>query len=193
MLSSQRGKEVPITLALVEGSISTPAEVENLLALRERSRFLVAVGACALTGGINALAPPQGREQAGGTFPPQPVRRFVRVDWEIPGCPPERADYLMMFDAWQHGGWPGRMECAVCMECRIRENRCLLLEDHLPCLGPLTRSGCLARCPSVGVPCEGCRGEVAEAHRDEMSQLLAGGGLTARDIRRRLARFGGDG
>lgn len=192
LVSSARGEQAPVELALVEGSISTPAELASLLALRERARFLVAVGACALTGGVNALAG-MGRESAPGTFPPHPVSRFVRVDWELPGCPPERSELLALVGALRHGGWPGHLECAVCMECRLRENRCLLLEDRLPCLGPVTRAGCRARCPSVGVVCEGCRGEVAEAHRDEAFRLLAERGLAVRDIRRRMGRFRGNG
>lgn len=190
LVSSARGVRLPVEVALVEGAISTPVELESLLALRERARFLVAVGACALTGGVNALAP-AGREDVTGTFPPLPLRRFVRVDWEIPGCPPERADLLTLFGALRHGGWPGHLECAVCMECRIREYRCLLLEERLPCLGPLTRAGCRARCPGVGVACEGCRGDVAEAHRDEAFRLLAECGMTVREVRRRLGRFRG--
>lgn len=192
LVSSTRGEKVPVDLALVEGSISTPGELESLLALRERARFLVAVGACALTGGVNVLARSR-RETAPGTFPPHPVSRFVRVDWEVPGCPPERGELLALVGALRHGGWPGHLECAVCMECRLRENRCLLLEDRLPCLGPVTRAGCRARCPSVGVVCEGCRGEVAEAHRDEAFRLLAERGLAVRDIRRRMGRFRGNG
>jgi coenzyme F420-reducing hydrogenase gamma subunit len=192
MISSRPGDGVPVEVALVEGSISTPSELESLLALRERARYLVAVGACALSGGVNALAR-IGREAARGTFPPQPVYRFVRVDGEIPGCPPERSDLLALLGALRLGGWPGHLECAVCMECRIRENRCLLLEDRLPCLGPVTRAGCRARCPSINVACEGCRGEVAEAHRDEAFRLLAERGLPAREVRRRLERFQGDG
>jgi coenzyme F420-reducing hydrogenase gamma subunit len=190
LVSSSRNDKTPVDLALVEGAISTPGELESLLALRERARFLVAVGACALTGGINALVE-LGREAEPGTFPPQPVSRFVRVDRDIPGCPPERSDLLALIGALHRGGWPGHLECAVCMECRIRENRCLLQEDRLPCLGPVTRAGCRARCPSVGVICEGCRGEVTEAHRDELFRLLAECGLSVREIRRRLGRFRG--
>lgn len=192
LVSSRLDEKTPVDMALVEGSISTPAELESLLALRERARFLVAVGACALTGGVNALVGLE-REAASGTFPPQPVSRFVRVDQNIPGCPPERSDLLALLGAVRQGGWPGHLECPVCMECRIREYRCLLLEDRLPCLGPLTRGGCRARCPGIGVACEGCRGEVTEAHRDEAFRLLAERGLTVREIRRRLGRFGGSG
>jgi sulfhydrogenase subunit delta len=79
------------------------------------------------------------------------------------------------------------------MECRIRENRCLLEEDGDVCLGPVTRSGCNARCPSILVPCEGCRGEVAEANRDELYHLLLETGLKGLDIRLRMQRFAGGG
>lgn len=192
LVSSVHDETTPVEVALVEGAISTPAELELLLALRGRARFLVAVGACALTGGINALAGSI-REKEAGTFPPQPVGRFVRVDWEVPGCPPERDDLLAVLGAVRQGGWPGRLACAVCMECRIGENRCLLQEDRLPCLGPVTRGGCRARCPGRGVPCEGCRGEVAEANRDEAFRLLVECGMTVRDIRRRMERFRGNG
>ncbi len=192
LISSACAEKGRVDLALVEGSVSTPTELDSLLDLRARSRWLVAIGACALTGGINALAGGAERPEP-GTFPPQPLRRFVRVDWEIPGCPPERSELLSLFGALRHGGWPARLECAVCMECRIAENRCLLMEDRLPCLGPVTRAGCRARCPGVGVACEGCRGEVAEAHRDEVFRLLAGCGLPSREVRRRLGRFRGNG
>lgn len=192
LASSRRDPAVAIDLALVEGSISTPAELTELLALRARSRRLVAVGACALTGGVNALAPAE-RAEAPGTFPPQPPGRFVSIDWHLPGCPPERRDLLALFGALRHGGWPGSLRAAVCMECRIRENRCLLTVDRHPCLGPITQGGCGARCPSIEVACEGCRGEVAEAQRDELFPLLLECGLTGFDCHERLARFQGGG
>ncbi|MEJ2520930.1 MAG: hypothetical protein P8Y91_11410, partial [Desulfuromonadales bacterium] len=77
----------------------------------------------------------------------------------------------------------------VCMECRILENPCLLTENHLPCIGPVTQAGCRARCPSVGVPCEGCRGVVAEANFEELYRLLLEAGLSEYDVEKRLTRF----
>ena len=199
--SAQQGQQ-QLDVILVEGSISCPREVSQLLELRRRSQFLIAIGGCALTGGVNALleidrqaAVDQIYGDAGRllrTFPPQPINHFVSVDWQIPGCPPERHDLIEALASICQGGWPGRQQMPVCMECRIKENRCLLLESHLPCLGPITQAGCRARCPSLSVLCEGCRGPVAEANRDELFRLLLHTQLPEREACRRLKRFGGD-
>ena len=200
LVSSASGKSVPVDIALVEGSLTSPAEVERLLAIRRKARLLVTVGACALTGGVNAMVSGDRRKaiasiygESGAewdTFPPQPVHHFVKVDWQIPGCPPERHELLETITAILHGGWPGRQVMPVCMECRINENRCLLEVDHAPCLGPVTRAGCDAMCPGIGVACEGCRGLVPEANRDELSRLFVAAGLSEHEIRHRLERFG---
>lgn len=190
-----------VDLALVEGSISTPDELARLMDLRRRARLLVAVGSCALSGGVNTLVQGEradaiediyGQELAWlPSFPPQPIHRFVTVDFSIPGCPPERHDLLEALVSVSAHGWPGRQMMPVCMECRILENRCLLVEDHLACLGPVTRAGCNARCPSVGVGCEGCRGDMDDANRVEMFRLLLEAGLPERDAGKRLSRFAG--
>jgi coenzyme F420-reducing hydrogenase gamma subunit len=203
LIDSHLSDHGQIDLVLVEGSISSPRERQRLIDLRQRCRWLVAVGSCATTGGVNRFDMPERAEacryvyahEAEGlsVFPPQPLYKFVEVDGLIPGCPPERSDFLKLFGALSCGGWPVQREVPVCMECRIRENRCLLEEDHAACLGPLTQAGCNARCPSIGVPCEGCRGEVAEANRDELYRLLIEIGLPAVEITRRMRRFAGGG
>lgn len=200
LVSSACNQDAQLDIALVEGSLTSPAEVERLLALRRQTRLLVAVGACALSGGVNTLVRGDRRSamtkiyagQGGGwdSFPPQPAHHFVQVDYRIPGCPPERHELLQAMTALLHGGWPGRQVMAVCMECRINESRCLLIEDHAACLGPVTAAGCNARCPGLGIPCEGCRGFMAEANRDEMARLLMEAGLSAQAIGHRLERFG---
>lgn len=201
MASSQPDDGGPVTLALIEGSVSTPDQVRRLLELRRRAEWLVAVGACALTGGVNSL----GGDESGGlcrnlygetascreVFPPQPVRRFIAVDGEIAGCPPEKTDFLLILGALERGGLPAQVTHAVCMECRQKENLCLLLERRQACLGPVTRAGCGALCPSTGVVCEGCRGWAAEANRGEEYRLLLEIGLEEREIRARMARFAG--
>lgn len=205
MASSAGDDGGPLDLALAEGSISTPEQLRELMHLRRRARLLVAVGACALTGGVNSLAgsgpdlerlsegiygqPAVARE----TFPAQPIARFVAVDLELPGCPPEERDYLALFGALRHGGEPWQPGYPVCMECRLRENLCLLIEARQPCLGPVTRAGCAARCPSAGVVCEGCRGWVAEANRGEQFRLLLELGLSEGEIAARMERFAGSG
>ena len=201
MLTSTRNERERFDLLLVEGSISSPAEQARLRELRERCQLLVAMGACALTGGINHFtspARPAACTQVYGpvaerveTFPPQPVEAFVAVDARIPGCPPERHDFLDLFGALACGGQPAIRDIPVCMECRSREIRCLLEVDQLPCFGPVTIGGCNARCPSCGVPCEGCRGEVPEANRDELFRLLQEAKLSEAEIRSRSGRFSG--
>ena len=200
LISSAYGNNELIDIVLVEGALSTPSEIERLLAVRRKSRMLVAIGACALTAGVNALVKEERRSSlkavygAKGadwdSFPPQPVHYFVKVDGQIPGCPPERQELLESIGSILRGGWPGRQVMPVCMECRSNENRCLLTEENLPCLGPVTTAGCNALCPGLGVPCEGCRGGVPEANRDELLHLLIETNLSERDIRNRLERFG---
>ncbi len=204
MASSRHDEGGTIDAVLIEGAISRPRELIELLALRRRAQVLVAVGACALTGGVNTLA---GADRAvlceavygatakqKATFPPQPLARFVRVDLEIAGCPPERSEHLKSLGALARGGLPSSLpEYAVCMECRRLENLCLLLEAKQPCLGPMTRAGCKALCPSFGVVCEGCRGLVAEANRGEQFRLLLELGLSEREIKARMERFTGEG
>jgi coenzyme F420-reducing hydrogenase gamma subunit len=198
LMSSVNDSDCSLDVALAEGSITSVEELQRLLALRRRAKVLIAVGACALSAGVNALA--QDRQVLLAdvygavplpleTFLPQPLDRFVRVDGEIPGCPPEGSDYLRLLGALQQGGLPGEYAVPVCMECRLRENRCLLIEGQQPCLGPVTRGGCLARCPSYGAICEGCRGAVPEANFPEHLQLLLQTGLTAAEARGRLERF----
>src|SRR5436853_767916 len=45
----------PYDLSLVEGSITTPHDAERIQEVRRASRFLVTIGACATSGGIQAL------------------------------------------------------------------------------------------------------------------------------------------
>ena len=77
----------------------------------------------------------------------------------------------------------------VCVECsRRREGKIItafrrnhlvdpdpelcLLEQGIPCNGPATRSGCNARCPSVGAQCIGCYGP-AEGVVDYGARLIS--------------------
>ncbi len=45
----------PYDISLVEGSITTARDAERILQIREQSRILVTIGACATAGGIQAL------------------------------------------------------------------------------------------------------------------------------------------
>lgn len=186
--------------AFVEGAVSTLDDLEVLLKLRKSSRFLVAFGTCALWGGVAAMNNHESRtgmlekvygNAAGAikSFPPQPFRNFIEVDFAITGCPPEKSELLAVLAALLRESFPVFPQYPVCTECRNRENRCLLIEDNEICLGPLTQAGCNARCPAVGCSCEGCRGPVVEANVASELALLVEKGFPREEIERRMRRF----
>lgn len=186
--------------AMVEGAVSTPGDLETLVTLRNRSRLLIAIGTCAIFGGVAAMCNGEPRSRllrtvygpaADGiaSFNPGPLDRFVTVDFSVTGCPPEKGELLATLAALLRGTFPALPLYPVCMECRCRENPCLLMERNEPCLGPVTRAGCNARCPAMAVRCEGCRGPVAEANVAEELELLATKGFSREELLRRMRRF----
>jgi coenzyme F420-reducing hydrogenase gamma subunit len=186
--------------ALVEGCVSMPHERELLEELRRRSRYLIALGTCAVWGGVAALRNGDDREEmrqvvygdhpcASDTSAPVPLRDVVPVDAVIVGCPPEKADLIDLMTGLVRGVLPVERDYPVCMECRMRETICLLTEHSELCLGPLTAGGCAARCPALSVPCEGCRGPVPEANLPEALALYAEKGFGRQVVVERLHRF----
>lgn len=190
----------PLDAALVEGAVSTPDDLEILMKLRSSSRLLVAVGTCALWGGVAAMKNRETRTDlvtavygpaasSPQTFNPQPLQRFVKVDFAVTGCPPEKGELLATLAALLHGTLPEFPRYPVCTECRNRENLCLLIERNELCLGPMIQAGCNARCPAVGIPCEGCRGPVEEANVAAELELLLVKGVAREEIVSRMQRF----
>jgi len=186
--------------ALVEGCISMPYEEELLLKLRGKSRYLVAFGTCAVWGGVAALRNGEDRgllcrqvyggiPVADATFEPRPLHTLVQVDAVITGCPPEKEELQRLLGGLLRGTLPVAVDYPVCTECKMRENLCLLTERAALCLGPLTLGGCAARCPTLSVPCEGCRGPLPEANLPEAIKLYAQQGFDQHTVTGRLRRF----
>jgi coenzyme F420-reducing hydrogenase gamma subunit len=186
--------------ALVEGAVSTPADLTILHTLRERSQLLIAVGTCAIWGGIATLRHEEPRKtllvqvygpagESLASFAPTPLTAHVAVDFCITGCPPESSELLAMLAALRHGTFPDLPTDPVCLECRSRELPCLLQERQALCLGPLTRGGCHARCPATGIQCEGCRGPASEMNVAAQLALFKEHGHEPADIISRLKRF----
>jgi coenzyme F420-reducing hydrogenase gamma subunit len=186
--------------ALVEGCVSMPHEIELLQALRQRSRFLIAIGSCAVWGGVAALKNGEERELlrqqvygrsqvASATREPQPLHTVVSVDAIISGCPPEKDELLALLAGLLRGALPTPLCHPVCTDCRMKENLCLLTERSELCLGSLTLGGCGALCPSLGVPCEGCRGPLPEANLNEALELFLQKGYSRETVYARLRRF----
>ena len=186
--------------AIVEGAVSTPADLDLLFRLRNASPLLVAYGTCAKFGGVAAMnnktalrkelvRTVYGSHEDRESFDPVPLGSFVSVDWTITGCPPEKRDILALLAALQAGTLPPEPTYPVCTECRSRENLCLLLERNELCLGPVIQGGCDAHCPSTGIVCEGCRGPVRQANVAQELELLLERGFDREEIVRRMRRF----
>ena len=205
-------KSIPdqIDVALVEGSVRTEYDHARLEQARATAGALITIGSCAAFGGIQSLCNLLDREELmketyGTTTtkagqPHQhlpevlpknlPVHEIVKVDYAIPGCPPEPDEVTSILGALLKGQTPHLSQKNVCDECkkkrkekleaklkRITEKpsdpeRCLL-ELGFVCMGPATRAGCDAKCPAASMPCEGCRGPAHEKYDQGIAMLDA--------------------
>lgn len=197
---SNNDEESPLDIALVEGSVVSPRDEEKLKKIRKRSSLLIAIGTCAVWGGIPAMRNEIPREQLkyrvygreGSIFksiPAQPLSSFVNVDFNISGCPMEKNQFVQAVASLLHGDIPLLPKYAICTECKLKENICLLKDKNQPCMGPITLAGCDARCPSLNEACIGCRGPVEEANIASEVDILKEKGFIFGDINMKLKTF----
>ena len=189
-------------IAFIEGSITRKKDEDRLRNIRKRSGLLVALGACAATGGLNKLKNVRGnleqvrRDVYGSdwdrshleTYATRAVDEIVHVDAYVYGCPISRDEFLRMVEAFVLGTNPEIPDYPVCAECKIKENVCLFHMGQI-CLGPIVRAGCGAICPSNGVACEGCRGIIPHANQNAMKDILAEHSLTVEQIAEKFNLF----
>ena len=156
-------------VALVEGSIASPDDLARIKQIRKRSRHLIAIGACATAGGIQALrnfgslqefaSPVYPRpEQLKVLATSTPISDHVKVDFELQGCPVNRAQLLEVLLALLHHRRAVVPSYSVCVECKLRGTECVQVARGIPCMGPITQAGCGAICPAYGRGCYGCFG-----------------------------------
>ena len=190
-------------IAIVEGSIMRPMDEKRLRNIRSKAKILVALGACATIGGINKIrnqwmhdevlravygdAPVQGNELF-DVFKTKALNEVIPVDYYIHGCPPDRDDIKRVITALAMGKKPEIIRYPVCVECKKNENICQF-ELGAYCLGPITRAGCKAICPTHNSPCEGCRGLIKKAETECVWEVLERYNLSYEDIRRRCTMY----
>ncbi len=200
MASSDNDKACELDVALVEGAVLSNRDADRLLAIRKRSKTLVALGTCAVWGGIAALdrgtdRPKLLQEVYGDTgvsydsLPARALGEVVKVDLKITGCPIEKEQFISALASLLNGDVPAYPQYPVCTECRMLENNCLLIERGELCCGPVTAAGCKARCPDLRVPCVGCRGPVADANSSSMVTMLEEKGYTRERVLDRMRVF----
>ncbi len=205
MAKSDNNFDAKVDIALVEGSISTEKQIEELKKIRENAKLLVAIGSCACYGGPQAARYGTGdfeerlkmvygdasfSSEIGKPVESKPLDDYVKVDFKVPGCPINAEQFFYVYTKLIHGIKPEIFKFPVCTECKWRENECLLLKDKL-CLGPITAAGCGARCPSNNLPCVGCWGPIEEANISSEFKLLKEKGFSPEEIERKLRMFGG--
>jgi len=196
-------------VSLVEGSITTPHDAERIHHVRRTSKFLITIGACATSGGIQALrnfadvkdytsivyASPEYIDTLSKSTP---ISEHVAVDFELRGCPINKYQLVEVLNAFLNGRKPNVPPYSVCMECKRRGTVCVLVTQGTPCLGPVTQAGCDALCPSYNRGCFGCFGpkespnvpalgtvlERLQTHKDDIVRAFRGFNADAEPFRK---------
>jgi sulfhydrogenase subunit delta len=192
--------EGPYDVSIVEGSITTPGDVERIHHVREISDTLVTIGACATAGGIQALrnhADVDGFRQtvyARPTFvetlaTSTAIADHVDVDLELRGCPVETDQLVEVLGALLAGRRPVLPTHSVCVTCKLRGLVCVVVAEGKPCLGPVTQAGCGARCPAFGRACYGCFGPTEQPNTSSLADHLVATGATAPELVRLFRTF----
>ena len=190
----------PYDLSLVEGSVTTPEDAERIRTVRAQSRRLVTIGACATSGGIQALrnfadvedflsvvyASP---EYVSTLATSTPIADHVHVDFELHGCPIDKRQLLEVISAFLHERRPAIPSSSVCLECKRRGNVCIMVARGTPCLGPVTHAGCGALCPAYDRGCYGCYGPMETPNAAALSGWLGGLGAEDADLVRLYRTF----
>ena len=189
-------------IAFVEGSITTTSEIERVKKIRETAKIIIALGACATIGGINSLKNQfemdKVKEIVYGkmadnyeTIPTRPIEAVIKVDYWIQGCPIDKNEFIEVTKSILLGKKPRIPDYPVCVECQMRENVCLF-EKGIVCMGPVTRAGCKAICPTYNDGCVGCRGLIDDPNLSSHKNLLSEHGLTVDEAISQYMLFGGN-
>jgi len=118
----------------------------------------------------------------------QAVADVVKVDHFVPGCPIDNQEFKRVLSAILTGKHPFIPTHAVCVECKALENECLY-DYGTVCMGPVTRAGCGAACPSNGHYCFGCRGVVPDLNANAARDVMEKYKLSMHQIRNRFYMF----
>jgi coenzyme F420-reducing hydrogenase gamma subunit len=192
----------PYDIALVEGSITTPHDAERIREIRRQARFLMTIGACATAGGIQALrnfadhaefmravyaSPDYIATLATSTA----IADHVPVDFELRGCPINKHQLLEVIASLLAGRRPRTSSESVCPDCKRRGTVCVMVAQHVPCLGPVTQAGCGAICPSYDRGCYGCYGPARQVNLSCLTEHLSATGSQPEEVVRLLRTFNG--
>jgi coenzyme F420-reducing hydrogenase gamma subunit len=169
--ATDRPLRAEFDLSLVEGSITTDRQRRHIIDIRERSRYLITIGAC--------VYPSPDVVEALSTS--TPISEHVYVDYELWGCPIDKEALSETLVSFLAGKRPAIPAHSLCMECKAKGIPCLLVSRREPCLGPITRTGCGVLCPSLERPCYGCFGPMEDANIESLLELFRKNGLSHKE------------
>ena len=190
----------PYDLSLVEGSITTPSDAARVQTVRKVSRIVVTLGACATSGGIQALRNFSSIDDykafvyANPSYistleKSTPIAEHIKVDYELRGCPINKRQLLEVVGAYLHGRKPNLPRQSVCVECKLRGQVCVMVADLTPCLGPVMQAGCGAICPAYQRGCYGCFGPCEMPNTRSLATQWLRLGMTRAEVVRALRGF----
>ena len=190
----------PYDLSLVEGSITTWEDSERIRKIREESHYLVTIGACATSGGIQALRNFRDIDEFVSIVYASPeyietletssaISDHVKVDFELRGCPIDRHQLLEVISAFLNDRPPRVRAHSVCIECKQRGTVCVTVANGTPCLGPVTHAGCNAICPAYARGCYGCFGPMETPNLNASAELWTSLGMKEDTIIRAFRSF----
>jgi coenzyme F420-reducing hydrogenase gamma subunit len=192
----------PYDVSLVEGSITTPHDLERIQEIRAQSTTLITIGACATSGGIQALrngvdvdefvsivyAHPEFISTLSRSTP---IADHVEVDFELRGCPIDRGQLVEVIVAHLNGR-PARIPTtSVCVQCKARGTPCVMVAHGTPCLGPVTQGGCNALCPTYTRGCYGCFGPMESPNTSALADQFVKLGMSDHAIARSFRSYAG--
>lgn len=198
--ASRKVEKGPYDLSLVEGSITTPHDVHAIREVRRQSKALVTIGACATSGGIQALRNFRDVKEFIKTVYAHPeyidtlttstaVSDHVKVDFELRGCPINKHQLLEVLNATLNGRKPVVPAHSECIECKLSGVVCRMVATGAACMGPVTQAGCGTLCPGKDRGCFGCFGPAETPNTAALADWFKSLGKDGRDIARLFSNF----
>jgi coenzyme F420-reducing hydrogenase gamma subunit len=187
-------------ISLVEGSITTPHDAERIHKIRRQSKLLITIGACATSGGIQAIRNfydvsdyvkivyphPEYIETLNKSTP---IIDHVTVDYELRGCPINKYHLIEVISAFLNNRKPNIPNYSLCQECKRNGNICVMVAHGVACLGPVTVAGCGAICPTYNRGCYGCFGPMDRPNTSSLAEQLKKMNLSDDEIVRYFRGF----
>lgn len=200
LASSAPEPEGDVDVVVIEGAVTTEESRRCVEMWRERAKKVIAIGACAVTGGIPGMAAKglSGRldaiygsdlpEACGETCAPCSVSSVIAVDYEVRSCPIDTADFIQVLEHALYGSNQLVLSDTMCGSCKRNESGCFWRQGK-QCLGLVTLAGCGAKCVNLGRECNGCRGLSPYANLDAARAMVASMGMSVADFDDALELF----